>query len=760
MTITIGQSAKARALSTLPPGHDDQVLGKIFDCEPFWLEFSQSSKQYLLRPRSGLFQNHYLTNPSGFREFTQATLQKCKRLTAKVVAASSLEEYKSIPRALDQLSDALCRVLDIAEFVRTNHPDTSFQTAANNAYVELFQYMNVLNTTTEINSQLKKASANFEISNSWDQEEKAVARTLLKEFSKSAIDLPRSQRERFVTLSTEINRIGTVFLRDMTVARSFTAFNKEQLNGMDPLILKQLTNKQGKVVLPTTGPFSTIALRTVKDEYARRQIYIAGRMSSANQVNVLERLLLLRAELAKLSGYDSYAEMSLSDKMALSPEAVKTFLERLTMANACQIQQELNEMLMMKQRLNPIDRPTTISPWDREFYRASIVAQTRTKSRKPDFMLAYFSLGRVMQGLSRLFSKLYGVRFRPSKTVPGEVWDPEVRRLDVIDEIEGHIAVVYCDLFARPGKNANPSHFTLRCSRQISPAEIQEAANSLTDLDPSDAANDGMATLKTKEGKVYQLPIIALICDFDPPKPNSTRPSLLSFRDVQTIFHEMGHAIHSILGRTNLQTVAGTRCATDFVELPSVLMEHFAQDPSVLALFATHWETNAPLPYEIVAERLALDRKGQGTETETQILLAMLDQSYHSDIPLTARQDGGGFNSTAILHEVYDRYGSVREPHETTAQGFFGHLVEYGGTYYSYLFDRAIARKVWKEVFGAGKNGGAVSREAGQRMRDEVLKWGGARDGWSCVAGVLNDDSLRNGGPGAMAEVGKWGVKD
>lgn len=751
----------ARNTPTSSRGYDDQLLGEIFDSEPLWHQFSQTNHGSPSKPWSGLFQNSYLTKASGFRDFTQTTLKKCQGIVAGVLAASSLEQLKSIPKDLDRLSDALCRVLDIAEFVRTTHPNPSFQQAANEAYLELFEYMNVLNTTTGIDSQLKRAVANAEISRSWGEEEKTVARTLLKDFSKSAIHLPRNQRDKFVSLSNEISQLGTAFVREMAAAKPFIALDSYRLKEMDPLILQQVTNTGGKTLLPSTGPFSTTALQTVHDDSARREIYIAGRMASDNQVRILERFLQLRAEVASLSGYSSYAEMILSDKMASSPEAVKSFLTGLSAANAIHIQKELNEMETMKRRSNAAGGSTEIFPWDREYYRARSVAQRRPKSRKPDFISAYFSLGRVMQGLSRLFGHLYGVRFCPSKVLPGETWNPNVRRLDVIDEKEGRIAVVYCDLFARQGKSPNPAHFTLRCSRRISPVEIEEATSLSDKMDPFLAANDGMAISRSPEGVVYQLPVIALICNFEQTEPRSVKPTLLSFRDVNTLFHEMGHAIHSILGRTDLHVVSGTRCATDFAELPSVLMEHFAQEPSVLALFASHWETNAALPREMITERLALDRKWQGADTETQILLAMLDQAYHSDPPLRTQQEGGGgFDTTRIFHDVYDRYGSVREPRETTAQGFFGHLVEYGGTYYSYLFDRAIAGKVWSEVFRGGKDGGATSRAAGQRMRDEVLKWGGGRDGWRCVAGVLGDDRLKNGGPEAMAEVGKWGVKD
>lgn len=677
-----------------------------------------------------------------------------------------MEDYKSIPRDLDCLSDSLCRVLDIAEFVRATHPSASFRKAAGETFITLFEYMNILNTTTCLNSQLQKAMTSPEIVESWGEEEKIVARNLLKDFSKSAIHLPREQRERFVELSNTISQLGTSFVQDMAPAESTLTFDNGRLKGMDPLPLKRITDRRGKVSLPTVGPIPLTALRTVEEEAVRREIYIAGRMASNIQIEVLGRFLKLRAEIASLSGYQSYAEMNLSDKMAQSPEAVNSFLTALSADNSAKVKHELDEMLSLKkQHSTTMDSPMAINAWDREYYRSRLATQLRSKSRKPDFVSAYFSLGTVMQGLSRLFSRLYGVRFVPRETSPGETWSPDVRRLDVVDETEGHIAVVYCDLFARDGKNPNPAHFTIRCSRKIPSAEIAEAAALIPGLDPSLAANDGMAISHSPTGTIHQLPIIALTCDFQP-SHNANHPTLLSFRDLQTVFHEMGHAIHSILGRTDLQVVSGTRCATDFAELPSVLMEHFASDPDVLALFARHWETDNPLPYALVAEQLAIDRKCQGADTETQILLAMLDQAYHSDPRLFLHETGAGcsardgtFDTTRILHDIHARHGSVPEPPGTTAQGFFGHLVEYGGTYYSYLFDRAIAGQVWKQVFRSGRKGGAVGRDGGQRFRDEVLRWGGARDGWDCVAGVLGDERLRGGGERAMGVVGRWGVR-
>ena len=740
--------------------HDDRTLRNIFDSSLFWRDFSQRTAAYLFAPSRGLFQNQYLTSPDGFEVFTQTTLQRCQKIVKRALQAHSFEELRSLPKDLDRLSDSLCRVIDLAEFVRNTHPDIQFQDAATKAYTELFEYMNVLNTTPGLNDALRRAVSRQDVTAVWSEEERTVAEILLKDFSQSAIDMPSEKRQQFVNLSSSVSQLGTAFVDKMQPARTELHLDSRRLKGMDPGIIQQITNRWGKTSLPTTGAAMIMALRTIEDEATRWNTYIAGRQASQVQIDTLETFLKSRNELASLSGFESYAHLILADKMAKSPGAVKLFLTALATDNSPLRMQELGEMLRLKNtNSNTSNETNRINAWDEEYYRSRLATRLRSRSRRPDFLAAYFSLGTVMQGLSRLSSRLYGVRFVPCEPLPGETWNPDVRRLDVVDETEGRIAVVYCDLFSRQGKSPNPAHFTLRCSRRISYDEITEAAaiSPLSvSLEAPQAANDGMTTSTSANGELYQLPTIALICDFQAPA-DPTRPTLLSFRDVRTLFHEMGHAIHSILGRTNLHVVSGTRCATDFAELPSVLMEHFAADPAVLALFARHWETDAPLPYDMITEVLAMERKGRGAEIETQILMAMLDQAYHSHLPLSL---GVEFDSTKIFHDVWDQYGSVKEPPETTWQGFFGHLVGYGGMYYSYLFDRAIAGRIWNKVFNSGKAEGAISRERGQKFRDQVLKWGGGRDGWSCVAGVLGDEKVKAGGSEAMKEVGRWGLKD
>lgn len=200
-----------------------------------------------------------------------------------------------------------------------------------------------------------------------------------------------------------------------------------------------------------------------------------------------------------------------------------------------------------------------------------------------------------------------------------------------------------------------------------------------------------------------------------------------------------------MIGRSEYQNVSGTRCATDFVELPSILMEHFLNSPAVLSLFERD-NTLGIRPNGLHHEDPCLS-----IDTHTQILLAMLDQIYHSPAALAPQ-----FNSTKALASLYDERGLVPYVPGTSWQTQFGHLFGYGATYYSYLFDRAIASRVWRRLFASEP----LSRDKGDRFKREVLAYGGGKDPWVMVGSVLGSPELTGGDAAAMSEVGRWRIED
>jgi intermediate peptidase len=214
----------------------------------------------------------------------------------------------------------------------------------------------------------------------------------------------------------------------------------------------------------------------------------------------------------------------------------------------------------------------------------------------------------------------------------------------------------------------------------------------------------------------------------------------------------------AMIGRTEYHNVSGTRCATDFVELPSILMEHFVSSPSVLSLFAKHYQTGATIPLPLIQSHLSIQQSLSSLETHGQILMAILDQKYHSISPTSATSIESDF-STQMYNELQSEIGVIPPVEGTAWQTQFGHLYGYGSTYYSYLFDRAISGKIWNELFVNDP----LERAGGDVFKEGVLKWGGGKDPWQLIGSVLKDpreaEIVSRGDEKSMDMVGSWLLK-
>ncbi|KAK9451284.1 uncharacterized protein V1518DRAFT_408144 [Limtongia smithiae] len=758
---------------------DDRMLRAVFDSADVWRDFTSGHQRRQHRgaatgrASTGLLMNSRLHSAESLVEFASTTLHTARLVVTKIVTLPDTE-LRAAVRLFDRLSDILCRVIDLAEFVRTVHPDPHFLRAAEHAHQLMMGYMIELNSSEELFTVLQRAvsgqGANM------TREEAIVARMFLYDFEKSGAGLSQDVRDKVMSTQNEIALLSREFTKGLHPRERSIKVHINDLEGMDPMIVSVLRyaaatqtepdalaaenfmfdrrnisksmqaklDKVREVRLPTSGSVKRMASFSLKSAKIRQQLYTESRSADARQIEILEYLLLQRMNLARLLGANSYADYQLADKMARNPTSVNMFLENLRTKTAPGAQQEISILASMKRSANA-DKDTQFRAWDRDYYLSQYLYRTRTRTRirSPDVLNAYFSVGVVMQGLSRLFTRLYGIRFVPCETSVGETWHEDVRKLDIMADagpksLEGEqrVGIMYCDLFERAGKPHGQAHYTVRCSRRVFPDEFTDG------LDPG---VQDFPTLTTDTG-VFQVPTIGLVCDF--PSQNDGRPRLLSFPEVETLFHEMGHAMHSMLGRTELHNISGTRCATDFVELPSVLMEYFASCPDVLALYARHYETDEPLPLELLDMHFSDQTKFRHNDVYTQIEMALLDQALHTVTPDSLRR--GYIDSCAIYSALEQRVSLYPPVPGANWQGLFGHLIGYGGVYYAYLLDRAIASQVWQRVFHAGKDGGALSRDAGERFKNEVLVWGGGRDAWECLAGLLEREELAPGGAKAM----------
>ncbi|XP_024426000.2 mitochondrial intermediate peptidase [Desmodus rotundus] len=642
-------------------------VGAAFNVKP------QGSRLDLFGERRGLFGVPELSAPEGFRVAQENALRKTDLLVAR---ACSTPPGPQTVRIFDELSDTLCRVADLADFVKIAHPEPAFREAAEEACRSIGTVVEKLNTNVELYQSLQRLTADKKLMDSLDAETRRVAELFMFDFEISGIHLDREKRRRAVDLNVRILDLSSTFLAGANLP---TKIEKHLL----PEHIHQSFVLAGDHVI-VDGLHAE-----APDDLVREAAYKIFLYPNAGQLRCLEELLSSRDRLARLVGYSTYSHRALRGTIAKNPETVMEFLEKLSDKLSERAIKDFEMMRRMKMKLNP--QNSELMPWDPPYY--SGVLRAERYNIEPSLYCPFFSLGACMEGLNILFNRLFGISLYAEQPAKGEVWCEDVRKLAVVHDSEGLLGHIYCDFFQRAGKPHQDCHFTIRGGR-------------------------------VKEDGDYQLPVVVLMLNL--PRSSRSSPTLLTPGMMENLFHEMGHAMHSMLGRTRYQHITGTRCPTDFAEVPSVLMEYFANDYRVVNQFARHYQTGQSMPKSMVSRLCESKKVCAAADMQLQVFYAALDQTYHGRHPLSS-------STTALLQEAQERlYGLPYVPN-TAWQLRFSHLVGYGAKYYSYLMSRAVASMVWKECFLQDP----FDRATGERYRREMLAHGGGREPMLLVQGML-----------------------
>ncbi|XP_058526956.1 mitochondrial intermediate peptidase [Ochotona princeps] len=658
----LGAGSWARTVST-----GWSPVGAAFNVQP------RGHRWHLLGERQGLFGVPELSAPEGFRLAQEKALRRTDLLVER---ACSTPPGPQTVRIFDELSDSLCRVADLADFVKIAHPEPAFREAAEEACRSIGTVVEKLNTNVELYQSLQKLLADKNLVDSLDPETRRVAELFLFDFEISGIHLDEDKRQRAVDLNVKILDLSSRFL----MGANFP--NKIERHVLPEHIRHNFTRDGDHVIVDGLHAEAS-------DDLVREAAYKIFLYPNAGQLRCLEELLSSRDLLAKLVGYSTFSQRALQGTMAKNPETVLQFLEKLSDRLSERTTKDFEMIRRMKMKLNP--QNSELMPWDPPYYSGVIRAERY--NIEPSLYCPFFSLGACMEGLNILFNKLLGISLYAEQPAKGEVWCEDVRKLAVVHESEGLLGYIYCDFFQRDDKPHQDCHFTIRGGR-------------------------------LKEDGEYQLPVVVLMLNL----PHSTRtsPTLLTPGMMENLFHEMGHAMHSMLGRTRYQHVTGTRCSTDFAEVPSVLMEYFANDYRVVNQFARHYQTGQPLPKNMVSRLCESKKVCAAADMQLQVFYAMLDQIYHGRHPLMK-------STTDILKETQEKFYGLPYVPNTAWQLRFSHLVGYGAKYYSYLMSRAVASMVWKECFLQDP----FNRAAGERYRREMLAHGGGKEPMLMVQGLL-----------------------
>ena len=526
-----------------------------------------------------------------------------------------------------------------------------------------------------------------------DAEQMRVLERYHTRFRRAGAALDGAAKERLGAIIERLAELGTAFSQHVLAdeqAFALTLNGEAELAGL-PGFMRQAMKAEaeergldGHVVTlsrSSAEPFLQFAKRRDLREKVFRAFVARGDSGGVTDNKaIIAEMVKLRAERARLLGYPDFAHYRLDDAMAKTPQEVRSLLETVwTRAR----QKALADRDALQALVQEEGGNFALAPWDWRFYAEKL------RQRRCDVDEAaikpYLSLDRMIEAAFYTARRLFGLTFTPRTEVP--VWHPDVRVWQVRGGDDGEIGLFFGDYFARPSKRSGAWMTSLR--------EQEKLAGDIR-------------------------PLIVNVCNFA--KAAGGEPTLLSFDEAHTLFHEFGHALHGLLSQVTYPQISGTNVATDFVELPSQLYEHWLEQPDVLRRFARHYQADAPMPEDLLQRLLAARNFNQGFGTVEYVASAIVDLDFHSLAAPTA------IDSTAFETEALGRIGMPDEIVMRHRPPHFGHIFSSGGyaaAYYSYMWSEVLDADAF-EAFE--ETGDIFDRATAQRLRDAIYAAGGARD--------------------------------
>jgi len=517
-------------------------------------------------------------------------------------------------------------------------------------------------------------------------EQQTLLEKTYKSFTRNGANLSLDDKERLRKIDKELATLKLKFSENVlaeTQHYQWVITDKNTLSGLPDFVLEMLAQeaKKRKVqgwVITLDLPVYTAVMKYADNRDLRQKLFTdyhsrcAGESAYNNEDNVLH-IAQLRQARASLLGYPNYATFALEERMAETPEKVIAFLNEQLAKDKPQALKELEE-------LKTFSGLTDFQQWDFAYY-AEKLKQERYQI-DDSILKPYLALDKAVEGMFAVAHKLYGLHFTLTDEV--EKYHPEVQTYKVTDENGNYLALFYTDFFPRAGKR-NGAWMT-----------------SYKEQYRDEQGNDSR-------------PHISIVCNFT--RPTDTAPSLLTFSELTTLFHEFGHALHGMLSKVTYPSLSGTNVARDFVELPSQLMENWCYEEETLRLFATHYQTGEPLPIEWVKKVKAVEDFMKGILNVRQLNFGFLDMEWHTYPHLERLEDVRTFEQTVT--KATQLYPPIDEMCISPA---FSHIFSggYAAGYYSYKWSEALEEGAL-EVF---KEAGFFNKTVATRFRKEILERG------------------------------------
>jgi peptidyl-dipeptidase Dcp len=525
-------------------------------------------------------------------------------------------------------------------------------------------------------------------------EQKRVLERYHTAFRRAGAALDGAAKRRLAEIIERLAALGTTFSQNLLAdeqAFTLSLESEAELAGLPDFMREAMKSEAqerglgGRVVTlsrSSVEPFLQFAQRRDLREKVFRAFVSRGDNGGATDNNaVIAEMVQLRAERAGLLGYDDFAHYRLDDAMAKTPDAVRHLLDTVWSPARARAEADRDALQALVQEEGGNFK---LAPWDWRYYAEKL--RQRRCDVEEAAIKPYLSLDRMIEAAFYTAKRLFGLQFEPRTNVP--VWHPDVRVWELRGSDGGKIGLFFGDYLARPSKQSGAWMTSLRDQEKLA-GDIR--------------------------------PLIINVCNFS--KGAEGEPTLLSFIDAHTLFHEFGHALHGLLSNVTYPQISGTSVATDFVELPSQLYEHWLQQPEILRQFALHYQTGEPMPEALLQRVIAARNFDQGFATVEFLGSAFIDLDFHS-LPSSAPAiDSATFETRAMAQigmpeEIVMRH---RPPH-------FGHVFSGGGYaagYYSYMWSEVLDA----DAFEAFKETGDIFDPAtAKRLRETIYAAGGSRE--------------------------------
>lgn len=592
--------------------------------------------------------------------------------------------------ALERAGQLLDRVTTVLFNLMSAETCDEMEAIAEKMMPELSEHSNNISLNEKLFERIKGVYTQRESLNLTPEERRLLEKTY-DGFIRNGANLSDADKETFRKLSMELSTLTLRFSQNHlkeTNKYELVLTSEAELEGLPESIIEAAAHtakekgKEGWIITlqaPSYLPF----MKYSSNRNLRKELYMAYNTQCTHRdeldnTDIVKQLVNLRMELAQLLGFTDYADYVLRKRMAENSEHVYQLLNQLLDAYTPTAHKEVAEIEALAQEMEGKD--FRLMPWDFSYYAEKL--KNKKFNLDEEALRPYFELSKVKEGVFGLATRLYGITFRENKDIP--VYHPDVQAYEVFDKDGSYLAVLYTDFHPRAGKRSG--------------AWMTEYKEQWIDENGNNSR-----------------PHVSVTMNFT--KPTAEKPALLTFSEVTTFLHEFGHALHGMFANTHFQSMSGTNVYWDFVELPSQIMENFAVEKDFLNTFARHYQTNEPIPEELVKRIVDASNFNVAYACLRQVSFGLLDMAWYTRRTAfdgdVKENEKASWTRAQILPQIDETCMSVQ----------FGHIMSggYSAGYYSYKWAEVLDA----DAFSVFKEKGIFNTEVAQSFRDNILSKGG-----------------------------------